>query len=59
MYILEFLDEFWKVYNKLTKANPALQKQFAKALGKISEDPFYPSLKTHKVDTLKHLNQLK
>ena len=54
MYILEFLDEFWKVYNKLTKGNSVLQKQFIKALGQISEDPFYPSLKTHKVDTVKY-----
>lgn len=54
MYILEFIDEFWKAYNKLTKGNTILQKQFVKALQQISEDPFYPSLKTHKVDTKKY-----
>lgn len=54
MYVLEFLDEFWKAYNKLTKGNAILQKQFLKALEQISQDPFYPSLKTHKVDTKKY-----
>jgi mRNA-degrading endonuclease YafQ of YafQ-DinJ toxin-antitoxin module len=56
MYFLKFTKDFEKIYLKLTKSNFRLQKQFAKVLDLISEDPFYNSLKTHKVDTKKYQN---
>jgi mRNA-degrading endonuclease YafQ of YafQ-DinJ toxin-antitoxin module len=56
MYKLEFLEDFWKVYNKLVKGNPVLQKKFFNCLDKMATDPFYSSLKTHKVDSKKYKN---
>lgn len=51
MFLLKLRNSFHKGYKKLTKGNSKLQKQFAKALKLIEKNPFYPSLKTHKVDT--------
>ena len=56
MYTLDFTDGFWKVYKKLVKGNQALIHKFTKALELLSDNPFYPSLKTHKVSTKKYEN---
>ncbi len=56
MYSIEFLNDFWKVYNKLAKGNSVLQKKFFNCLDKMAVDPFYSSLKTHKVDSKKYKN---
>lgn len=54
MYKLVFLDTFWKNYKKLVKGNQIAKKQIQKTLEEIMDDPFYPSLKTHKVDTKRY-----
>lgn len=56
MYYLNFSDDFKKQFKKLVKGNPILHKQFHKALGNLKNNPFYPSLKSHKVDTKKNKN---
>lgn len=56
MYNLGFKDDFWNSYKKLVKGNPTLLKKFKKALAILSQDPFYSSLKTHKVETKKYQN---
>jgi len=56
MYRLNFGEDFWKTYKKLVQGNPLLLKKFEKTLDILSEDPFYPSLKTHKVDTKRNKN---
>jgi mRNA-degrading endonuclease YafQ of YafQ-DinJ toxin-antitoxin module len=56
MYYLNFSDDFKKQFKKLVKGNSVLHKQFEKALSNLKIDPFYPSLKSHKVDTKKNKN---
>ncbi|MCL4353568.1 type II toxin-antitoxin system mRNA interferase toxin, RelE/StbE family [Patescibacteria group bacterium] len=38
-------------YKKLIKGNPEKEKRTKKAVKLIRTDPFYPSLKSHKVNT--------
>ena len=51
MYILIVTEDFDLSYKKVTKGNQNLQKRIQKALKLLKQDPFYPSLKTHKVTT--------
>ena len=41
---------FFRTYDKLVSRNSQLEKKYAKCLTHLVVDPFYPSLKTHKVD---------
>jgi len=41
---------FFRTYDKLVSRNSQLEKKYAKCLTHLVLDPFYPSLKTHKVD---------
>jgi mRNA-degrading endonuclease YafQ of YafQ-DinJ toxin-antitoxin module len=56
MFSLETLESFWKNYQKIVKGNSVLKKQVQSTLEQLIRDPFYPSLKTHKVDTKKYDN---
>lgn len=56
MYRLETDNNFEKSYKKITKGNLILKKQFEKTFQLLALDPFYPSLKSHKVDTKKNKN---
>ena len=51
MFILRFLDSFNPTYKALIKGNREKEKRTRKALNLLRLDPFYPSLKTHKVYT--------
>lgn len=51
MYLLRLSDGFKKQYAKLLKRNSMLDAKIAKTFRILKEDPFYPSLRTHKVDT--------
>lgn len=52
MYKIEFDIKFSKSYKKVIKGNQILEKQFLKVTKQLSEDPKYPSLKSHKVDII-------
>jgi len=56
MYSINPSEDFAKTYKKLTRGNLVLQKQFNKTLKQLRTDPFYSSLKTHKVDSKKYSN---
>jgi mRNA-degrading endonuclease YafQ of YafQ-DinJ toxin-antitoxin module len=49
-YTLTYL----KLYKKYVFNNFKLKKSFDKTINILLEDPFYPSLKTHKVDTIRN-----
>jgi mRNA-degrading endonuclease YafQ of YafQ-DinJ toxin-antitoxin module len=51
MYDLSFHKEFEKKYRKYTKKNRLLKKQVDTTLVQLQEDPYFPGLKTHKVNT--------
>ena len=51
MYILRFLDSFKPTYNAIIKGELEKEKRTKKALNFLRQDPFYPSLKSHKVNT--------
>lgn len=51
MYILHFASSFDSTYKILIKSNKELEKRTEKALRLLKNDPFYPSLKSHKVNT--------
>lgn len=51
MYNLHFAHTFTPTYKALIKNNPLLEKRTEKALRLLKHDPFYPSLKSHKVNT--------
>lgn len=51
MYELRFIRTFAPSYKALLKGNKELEKRVEKALRLLKNDPFYPSLKTHKVAT--------
>jgi mRNA interferase YafQ len=42
-------DKFLKNYKKLLKKNPQLKDKIDYAFDLLSEDPFFPSLKSHKL----------
>lgn len=54
MFTLKFSDDFWESYQKISAENSVLQKKIKKTIEQIKQDPKYPSLKTHKVDTKKY-----
>ena len=49
MYKIVFSDRFLANYRKLTLKNTRLKDQIRKTVYLLSIDPFYPSLKSHKV----------
>mgnify|MGYP000083938893 CR=1 FL=1 len=51
MYDLHFADTFAPTYKALIKNNLEFEKRTEKALKLLKNNPFYPSLKSHKVDT--------
>lgn len=51
MYKLLFKAGFEVGYKKLTKDNGELKKRVLKSLKLLAQDPLYPSLKSHKVNT--------
>ena len=50
-YKLEFQPSFQKAYIKLIKKNPLLDGKIRKSLLLLQQEPRYPSLKSHKVQT--------
>ena len=51
MLTLVFTKNFDGTYKQITKNNEELEKKIRKALHFLEQDPFYPSLKTHKTST--------
>lgn len=51
MYILRFLKPFNPTYDALIKGDEEKEKRTRKALNLLRQDPFYPSLNSHKVNT--------
>lgn len=51
MYVLHFSNTFAPSYKALIKDNEELEKRTEKALRLLKNDPFYPSLQSHKVNT--------
>lgn len=51
-YNLKFEKDFNKVFSKNFKQNIVLLKALEKNINTIKTDPFYPSLRTHKVDVI-------
>ncbi|MBI2338186.1 type II toxin-antitoxin system mRNA interferase toxin, RelE/StbE family [Candidatus Daviesbacteria bacterium] len=51
MYALHFASTFAPTYKTLIKDNQELEKRIEKALRLLKNDPAYPSLKSHKVNT--------
>lgn len=49
MYGIDTSDIFDKKYLKLIKNDKPLEKKIQKTIQQLSQDPFYPSLKTHLV----------
>ena len=56
MYIIEFEEGFEISYKKIIKGNSVLEKKLEKTLLFLKANPRYPSLKSHKVDTIEHKN---
>lgn len=51
MYTLRFLESFKPTYNAIVKRNLEKEKRTEKTLNFLRQEPFYPSLKSHKVNT--------
>lgn len=51
MYKFRFANTFAPSYEALVKNNKELEKRTEKALRLLKNDPVYPSLKSHKVET--------
>ena len=51
MYTLRFLDSFKSTYNAIVKGDLEKEKRTKKALNFLRQEPFYPSLKSHKANT--------
>jgi mRNA-degrading endonuclease YafQ of YafQ-DinJ toxin-antitoxin module len=51
MYELHITNTFSTTYQTLIKGNKESEKRTEKALKLLKNDPFYPSLKSHKVNT--------
>lgn len=56
MFKLVFTPEFEKSYLKETKNDTKTRQKILKALEYLKDNPFYPSLKSHKVSTKKYSN---
>jgi len=48
-YKLVYNDKFIKKAVKLLKKNPTLKVKFDKTIKQLEKDPFYPSLRLHKL----------
>lgn len=53
MYELHFANTFAPTYKVLIKGNEELEKRVEKSLRLLKNNPYYPSLKSHKVNTRK------
>ena len=51
MYVLRFVSTYPPTHKALIKGNKVFEKRTEKALKLLKKDPFYPSLKSHKVNT--------
>lgn len=51
MFTLIFTRNFDETYKQIIKDNKELEKKIRKALHLLEQNPFYPSLKTHKANT--------
>lgn len=51
MFTLIFTRNFDEKYIQVIKKNKEVEKKIRKALHFLKQDPFYPSLKTHKANT--------
>lgn len=51
MYTLRFLDSFKPTYDAIIKGDQEKEKRTKKALNFLRQEPLYPSLKSHKVNT--------
>jgi len=51
MYILRFLDSFNPTYKAIVKGDQEKEKRTKKTLNLLRQEPFYPSLKSHRVNT--------
>lgn len=51
MFTLIFTKNFDETYTSVIKNNKEVEKKIRKALHFLKQDPFYPSLKTHKANT--------
>ncbi len=49
MFKLRFEKRYLRKYHKLVKNNQRLKAEISKTLRLLSEDPFSPALKSHKV----------
>jgi addiction module RelE/StbE family toxin len=56
MYQLLFTSSFNKDYRKIAKRNTLLQQRILKSLNILSNNPNYPSLRTHKVNSIEFDN---
>ena len=54
MFKLIFTPEFDKDYLKETKNDAKIRQKVLKTLKFLKQNPFYPSLKSHKVDTKRY-----
>ncbi len=51
MYELSFANTFARTHKSLIKNNKKFENRLEKTLRLLKNDPFYPSLKSHKVNT--------
>lgn len=51
MFTLIFTKDFDESYSLIIKDNKVVEKKVRKALHLLSQNPLYPSLKTHKANT--------
>jgi len=51
MYTLRFVESFQSTYKALIKGNQINENKAKKAFNFLRHNPFYPSLKSHKVNT--------
>ena len=51
MFILIFTKNFDRTYASVVKKSKETERRIRKALHFLEQDPFYPSLKTHRVST--------
>ena len=51
MYLLIYTETFDECYREVIKGDQEKENRTQKALNLLQQDPFYPSLKSHKVST--------
>jgi mRNA interferase YafQ len=52
MYKIEYDQDFQKSFKKVIGKNAKLLKKLKHCIETLAKDPFYPSLRSHKVDTI-------